>query len=346
MKQPETLVDAAKRLGISLTGKHVEEPPKRPNASYVVGYFNSNNFPIRISISKYNLNIELRPGQFITDEHGRKVNDPVFENQVGAMRLSRETSRARLPVNFLKRPEDKVGDPHPIKLAKDFRTGPDRITQPTELIPQPRQPKYNKLPPPGTQAVMGMSREMAEKIGLVKPVVLPPESTITDTEGVPGRLTENVPMVEPARDATPREAAEAKKRFEEVRRKEEEERRVWLEKGETVQSPTQFDQVETVLNERREAAQQQTDSVEDSMPKPNLPDTDNNLPEADTNTPSEAPASTSSQDPFICQADGKTFKFRSQLERHVLNNFQSRYDELMAPYPRLAKNQRINHLRT
>lgn len=36
---------------------------------------------------------------------------------------------------------------------------------------------------------------------------------------------------------------------------------------------------------------------------------------------------------FICAADGRPFKFRSELERYVKRNYPDMYDELMAPYP-------------
>lgn len=36
---------------------------------------------------------------------------------------------------------------------------------------------------------------------------------------------------------------------------------------------------------------------------------------------------------FICATDGKPFKFRSELERHVRRNYPEMQDELMAPYP-------------
>jgi hypothetical protein len=56
---------------------------------------------------------------------------------------------------------------------------------------------------------------------------------------------------------------------------------------------------------------------EDSLPGPTL----------------DPPADTDEGRRFICAADGKSFKFRSELERHVKRKFPKMVEALMRPYP-------------
>ncbi len=67
----------------------------------VSGYFNSEKWPIQIVLSKLNITLILKPGDFILDASGQKINDPYFEVYANHGQLSRELSDVRVPVNRL-----------------------------------------------------------------------------------------------------------------------------------------------------------------------------------------------------------------------------------------------------
>jgi hypothetical protein len=65
----------------------------------VVGYYNGAKWPIQIVLPRLNLDLTLKPGEFICDSAGRKINDPILEEFVrpeGA--LNRELSDVPVPI--------------------------------------------------------------------------------------------------------------------------------------------------------------------------------------------------------------------------------------------------------
>jgi hypothetical protein len=67
----------------------------------VSGYFNSARWPIQIVLSRLNITLILKPGDFILDASGRKINDPYFEVYADHGQLSRELGEVPVPVNGL-----------------------------------------------------------------------------------------------------------------------------------------------------------------------------------------------------------------------------------------------------
>lgn len=67
----------------------------------VSGYCNNAKWPIQIVLSKLNITLTLKPGEFICDSAGRKINDPFFETFASRGQLSRELSEVPVPINRL-----------------------------------------------------------------------------------------------------------------------------------------------------------------------------------------------------------------------------------------------------
>ena len=61
----------------------------------IIGFYNGKEWPIQLVLYKLNVNLHLRPGEFIIGRDGRKINDPFFEAFVG---LSRELSDVPVPI--------------------------------------------------------------------------------------------------------------------------------------------------------------------------------------------------------------------------------------------------------
>ena len=57
------------------------------------------------------------------------------------------------------------------------------------------------------------------------------------------------------------------------------------------------------------------------------------MPEPTLDAPQATPQAEASGRRFVCGADGKSFKYRSELERYVRRKFPQMLDELMRPYP-------------
>ena len=62
------------------------------------GYYNDEKWPIQLVISKLNVTLNIKPGEFILGRDGRKINDPYFEVFTGHG-LSREVSDVPVPIN-------------------------------------------------------------------------------------------------------------------------------------------------------------------------------------------------------------------------------------------------------
>jgi hypothetical protein len=120
---------------------------------YVVGYYNANTFPINIFVPQLRGSIQLGEGQFILNDDGRKINDPIFENYCGPNRLQRETSREKVP---LVRVPQAVNEPTKVGF-----TGASKHSE--------RQPVPDKVVPHSTGVITFSSVAEAEKAGFIKP---------------------------------------------------------------------------------------------------------------------------------------------------------------------------------
>lgn len=64
----------------------------------MLGYYNGAKWPIQIVFPKLKVTLTLKPGAYICDGSGRKINDPHFETYVAQGQLSRELSDVPVPI--------------------------------------------------------------------------------------------------------------------------------------------------------------------------------------------------------------------------------------------------------
>src|SRR5262245_53209886 len=70
----------------------------------VIGFKNSNTWPLSISISEYNMTIPVAPKDYVRDKEGQIVNDPVLEKYVGRGMLTKEVGQKAVPLLRLAAP--------------------------------------------------------------------------------------------------------------------------------------------------------------------------------------------------------------------------------------------------
>lgn len=163
--------------------------PNEQKTTYTSGYFNSNNWPIQLFISKHNLQLLLQPGQFITDSNGQRINDPLFDNY---KQLSKELSKQPVPLTA-------IPEAPPLSRLPGGQAvyGTDQVTTNAAGRKVPVMPT---TPPPvptaiNASSVRGMSIEDARKAGLIGKVrVVPEDYGVNDTDGAPRSAAEVPPM--------------------------------------------------------------------------------------------------------------------------------------------------------
>lgn len=189
--------ELARQLGFSAPQSPVPAPPKGQTTN-VVGYFNSNPWPVHIAISALGISLHIpNRGEFVKDGEGNKVNDPILEQYVGPGQLSRETSASPVPIRMFIRPEQvKDTRTSSIHSASAFVQTPSGV-QPVLLNPRDEMPQL----PENRSSCVGMSMEQARKLKLVRPMLDPRTQAPKDTDGqpTPGEL---LPTLE---EATPRD---------------------------------------------------------------------------------------------------------------------------------------------
>jgi hypothetical protein len=189
--------ELARQLGFSAPQNPVPAPPKGQTTN-VVGYFNSNPWPVHIAISALGISLHIpNRGEYVKDAEGNKVNDPILEQYVGPGQLSRETSSTPIPIRMFVRPglhpEVRTSSIH---TASAFVQTPSGV-QPVILNPRDEMPQL----PENRASCVGMSMEQARKLKLVRPMVDPRTQAPKDTDGQPSP-GELLPTLE---DATPRD---------------------------------------------------------------------------------------------------------------------------------------------
>jgi hypothetical protein len=322
--------EAARRLGFKFPEKRGQASVPDPT-TFVVGYFNPNPFPIHISISSIGYAVDLLNRMDYIVINGKKVNDPLLEQYVGHGRLSREVSKTKVPVVPLPRSEARIAsEQSPVTSADGFNRDKDGKIQPTfrpiaaKIIPDSE--KIPQLPPPGSATpVIGMSREMAEKLRLVKPTRQIQESNVIDTDGIPASGS-HLPEIQYATDiprpaSAPTPPAPAPAAVPAAPDEPEVAQEI-LQKLNTAAENTGL--LETIdaakLMPRLEESQPAT---EGAPPAPAPP----------PNPPVQAAPTAEVKKKFTCSGCGESFPYRSVLERHVRHKHPREYDGIMMAYP-------------
>ena len=72
-----------------------------PKTTNVSGYFNAERWPIQLVLPGHKITLTLKPGDFILDRKGRKINDPYFETFADSAQLAREISKTPVSINHM-----------------------------------------------------------------------------------------------------------------------------------------------------------------------------------------------------------------------------------------------------
>jgi hypothetical protein len=335
---------------------------EQPKLTNTLGYYNGNKWPIHLVISELGVTLHLKPGEFILDKQGRKINDPFFDKYAKPLQLSKELSRnGQVPLIVVP----------PLTPASAAQRPAHSVTAVTKFTDD-RKPimPVPKIPPPqlavNTPTHKGMSIEEARRQGLIGGAVreVPEDYGVTDTDGRPVDVAK-APPIKYAMESTPRvRQAEA---LPEALTKVEDGPQASAKQSlvasmhqaaansAIVESPTGFMNQATMHAQQPQSVivapngQPANEAVqEEPLPQPNIfsnaqvqpaqeapskgvPDL---LAEAKKKSqePARSPAPKNAK-PFVCNVDGKDFRYRSQLETYAKRKFPNQVAEILAPYP-------------
>lgn len=346
-------------------------PSKSVRTTKTVGYFNSNKWSIHLAISELNISLQMKPGEFILDKQGRKINDPFFDKYCGPLRLSKE--EADQPVEVITVPKlesvQQRFDGHAVGEVTEFTHDRKGIRQP--VMPKPRpamlRPDQNKSP------VTPMTMEEARRAGLVRQTRSVPEDYgATDTTGAPPP-GERIPPIKYATDTTGAGPAKPKplpkpltkpvtkaasaviQKLEEAAQSDPEDAgflnrtlkglpdlpRPNIPGAEAVEASDV--EPEGSAAETEDAGMEagvpsdgdgaETTSDENEAEPDSLPEPPLDEDEQPLSRRNLRPAMPKSVKPFVCSVDGVSFRYRSELMAHAKRKFSKRVDEIMEPYP-------------
>jgi len=314
------------------------------SSTKTVGYFNPNRWPVIVNISAVNVNITVPPKGYVTDrDTGKKVNDPLLEKFVGADMLARETSKTEVPAVLFHRPVAPVNDSHhrvvgsSSNVVKDSRgivkdSSFDGAIAMNTGLPDTTTP---------THSVKTYTPEQAVAKGIFRPIIIPDDSKAPqETNGQPSR-GDNLPPLLHARDASPGEAkrlaAQGVVRVEvpvEVAQKTAPTNPVGEEEEHESDIPGADSTGNLDLAEHlNKLKAQMAETAAPAAPTPPPVPTAAPIPPKPVAPAKPAtPATPVKPDPYVCAADGKSFKRKGYLLNYVKKHFPDREKELMAPY--------------
>jgi hypothetical protein len=313
----------------------------------VQGYFNQHTWPVNIAISKLGRTITLnRAGDYIVDSEGKKVNDPIFEQYVGPMQLSREMTQngTLIPivkVKSLSEAADMQG--HSVRVADNFVNDPR--TGSVKAVLRPVSPSQGDIKDVQKSSVMGMTIDEARRRKFIRPTVEPNQNALKDTSGVPVH-GQHLEEIDYAKDLTPGLAAKLKAEgkvvspppaAESVEIPDEEENPLTRSlQGQMQEAMAKNPDDPNFLTKISRQVTQAFKSTPAPAPTPSVNIIDN-LPQPDLTTPPDPnprPLNVENQKKFVCELDGQGFEFRSQLERHCLTWHPDQVQQLMARFPK------------
>lgn len=175
----------------------------------VVGYYNGERWPIQLVISKFNITLTLKAGEYILDRAGRKINDPYFELFVQNKQLRREESDK--PVPLITVPVVTVATPlttpqaNPVRAVTQWTRDSKGVRQPVLAQPEPPAQLPAAVVATASDSVRPMTMEDARKAGYIRRVrEVPEEYGVNDTTGLPPA---NIPRMKVAIDPSMNKAA-------------------------------------------------------------------------------------------------------------------------------------------
>lgn len=179
--------------------------------THTCGYYNGERWPIQLVISKFNITLTLKAGEYILDRSGRKINDPYFDLFVQNKQLRREESDK--PVPLITVPVVTVATPmttqqaNPVRAVTQWMRDKKGVRQPvlTQPEPPPPQPLPEAVVATASDSVRPMTMEEARRAGFVRRVrEVPEEYGANDTTGLPPA---NIPRMKVAIDPSMNKAA-------------------------------------------------------------------------------------------------------------------------------------------
>ena len=312
------------------------------SSTKTIGYFNPNRWPVIVNISAVNVNITVPPKGYVTDrDTGKKVNDPLLEKFVGADMLARETSKTDVPAVLFSRPTPPANDAHhrsvgaSNNVVKDSRGIVKDQSFDGAIALNTGQPDTTTP----SHSVKTYTAEQAVKKGIFKPIIIPDDSKAPqETNGQPSR-GDNLPPLLHARDASPGEAkrlaeqgvvrvevpVEVVQKSAPAKPAEEEEHESDVpdaDEGGNLDLAEHLSKLKAQM-EGTAAPVEPAAPVPAAAPIPPKPVAP---PKPVSSTPPPKP------DPYVCAADGRSFKKKGFLLNHIKKHFASREKELMAPY--------------
>jgi hypothetical protein len=334
---------------------------EQPKLTSTVGYYNGNKWPIHLVISELGVTLHLKSGEFILDKQGRKINDPFFDKYAKPLQLSKEVSRnGQVPLIIV---------PPLTPAALSARPG-HSVTAVTEFTAdrKPIMPVQKPIPQSAvnTPTHRGMTIEEARRRGLIGGAVreVPEDYGVTDTSGRPVDVN-HAPPIRYAMESTPR-IRQAEQLPEGLTQIDDKVDPSQISARQTlvgsmqkataassiVESATGFMNQATLHDAAQPApaaplVQAQTvQDIEEPLPQPNIFAADQvqaapapvkmRPPKSGVAAvpakPAQAPAPKNAK-PFICNVDGKDFRYRSQLETYAKRKFPDKVAEILAPYP-------------
>lgn len=188
----------------------------------VVGYYNGKAWPIHLVISEFNLTLQLKPGDFIIDRLGNKINDPFFDRYPG--QLSKEVSDNAVAIRRIPRINVKTPARDGLAVREVTQFTVDKRGQKTPVMPAPipeaDKPTVNYNPVKGWAGAAGL--EEAKRLRLVKPVREVPENYgAAESDGMPSHGG-GIPEIKYATDTVRTKAAPLPPQLTQVTEKERE----------------------------------------------------------------------------------------------------------------------------
>jgi len=312
----------------------------------IVGYFNGARWPIQLVISSLNITLHLKPGEFVLDKLGRKINDPFFE---GYKQLSKETGDSPLPIIAI--PHIKAN----VEFAPDGQSvhGGHEWTVDKKGVRQPVLSSVAKVGPNAINApsVRGYPNIAdARKAGLIKPTrVVPEDYGVPDTAGAPpssGQLpTIKYAVDSPTAGRTPGQPGFQARIPHQPALALPEGAEQLSDDSRTQKTASERTELQKALR-AGQAINEQLDSETGFMntvvptvvpapaPEPDIPTAPVLEDEPATPAlPAPKPAPVAPSRKFICAADGRTFPSREALEQHIKRRFPQMHAQLMQAYP-------------
>jgi hypothetical protein len=334
------------------------------NMTNVVGYYNGNRWPIQIVASKFNITLTLKPGEYILDRAGRKINDPYFEVFVTNKQLHKEVSEAQVPliaVPVVTAPAAATNyQANPVRAVTQWTRDSRGVRQPVLTQPQPDMPTPT-LPAAvvasASESVTPMSMEEARRRGLVRKVrEVPEDYGVNDTTGLPpGNIPKMKYAIDPSvnRPAPPLPKEMLTLPKDDPNRQTRSQLVSNLAQGVKVPPPEEAPETPfantavvngppnspivagspaPIVEEQAEVAEPPVEeAVPEPMPEPELAEAAVPVQPVVPAPPPMRPVTP--KDKFVCMACGAPHKFRSQLYNHAKAKHGDRLNAIMAVYP-------------